>query len=211
MKQERAVRTRESLVRAAAEAFDSQGYDQARLADISAGAGVTRGALSFHFASKSDMALTVEATAAVILRRVAFTAQQPGMNAIQRLLAISRSLAAEMRDNIVARAGFRLNCETPQRTGLDLREEWFACIRRLLAAAEAEALLAPGLDLQAAARSIAAATTGLEVLGRLQPGWLSPAVVDGFWRFVLPQISAAETWPWSGPVSVLPAGEPQAG
>ncbi|WP_165845499.1 ScbR family autoregulator-binding transcription factor [Streptacidiphilus pinicola] len=204
MKQQRAVRTRESLVRAAAEAFDEQGYDQAKLADISAGAGVTRGALTFHFASKSAMALTVETTAAVTLRRVALAAQKPSMNAMQRLLDISLALAGEIRDNVVARAGFRLNCETPQRAGLDLRREWFACIRRLLAQAEAEGLLTPGLDPQDAALSIAAATTGLEVLGRRQPGWLSPAVVDRFWRFALPQITAEESRPGLGPDLVCP-------
>ncbi|MGW1223275.1 TetR family transcriptional regulator, partial [Streptomyces californicus] len=46
-KQERAARTRQALIRSAAAVFEQHGYAQARLAQISSGAGVSTGALHF--------------------------------------------------------------------------------------------------------------------------------------------------------------------
>ncbi|CAM5724103.1 TetR family transcriptional regulator OS=Streptomyces microflavus OX=1919 GN=HUT09_00685 PE=4 SV=1 [Streptomyces microflavus] len=48
-KQVRAARTRQALIRSAAIVFEQHGYGQARLALISSGAGVSTGALHFHF------------------------------------------------------------------------------------------------------------------------------------------------------------------
>ncbi|MFD6492381.1 TetR family transcriptional regulator, partial [Streptomyces sp. NPDC060188] len=53
MKQQRAVRTRDALIRSAAETFESRGYVQAKLAEISSRAGVSAGALHFHFPNKA--------------------------------------------------------------------------------------------------------------------------------------------------------------
>lgn len=57
--QERAVRTRMMLVRAAAEVFGDIGYEVATIADILKLAGVTKGALYFHFSSKRELAQAV--------------------------------------------------------------------------------------------------------------------------------------------------------
>lgn len=205
MKQERAVRTRQLLIRSAAEAFERHGFIRARLADISSSAGVTTGALHFHFANKEALASTVEATAAVILRHAARSVQQPGANALQRLTGVSHALADRLRHDVVARAGFRLNCgDGPHPGALDLRGEWFECIRRLLTEAGDHHLLAEGVARQDAAASIAAATTGFEVLGRTDPAWLSPASLSCFWRLALPRLATAEALAAFG----LPAGEP---
>jgi AcrR family transcriptional regulator len=192
MKQERAVRTRQSLIRAAAEAFERHGYVQAKLAEISASAGVSPGALHFHFANKAAVASTVEATAAVTLRRTATDAQQPGMNALQRLTRISYALAERIREDVVARAGFQLSCQSPHRTGLDLRQEWQSCVRQLLAEAAEERLLTDEAVQQDMVTTIVGATTGFESLGRVEPDWLSPATINRFWRLVLPRMATAE-------------------
>ncbi|WP_159062215.1 TetR family transcriptional regulator, partial [Streptomyces caniscabiei] len=64
-KQERAVRTRENLIRSAAEVFDREGYAVASITTISARAGVSNGALHFHFASKAALAEAVAEAAAL--------------------------------------------------------------------------------------------------------------------------------------------------
>ena len=46
---------RERLLRAAAAAFQSQGYEGTRVADIATGAGVSNGALYSHFDSKTEL------------------------------------------------------------------------------------------------------------------------------------------------------------
>ena len=69
-KQERAVRTREKLIRSAAEVFDREGYAVASITTISARAGVSNGALHFHFASKAALAEAVAEAAALRLRHL---------------------------------------------------------------------------------------------------------------------------------------------
>ncbi|MBM7170159.1 TetR family transcriptional regulator [Streptomyces sp. G44] len=192
MTQQRAVHTRDALIRSAAETFERCGYVQAKLAEISSSAGVSAGALHFHFANKAAVASTVETAAADALRGAVRAAQVPGMNAMQRLTAASHALAEALRHDVVARAGFHLSCRTPQRTGPDLRQEWHACVRRLLAAAEAEGLLAEHVRPEDASVPVIAATTGLEVLGDADPRWLSPGALAGFWRFILPCLAKPE-------------------
>lgn len=192
MKQHRAVLTRAALIRSAAETFERCGYTQAKLAEISARAGVSAGALHFHFTNKAAVASTVEASAAEALRRAARTAQAPEMNALQRLTAVSQALAVELRRNVVARAGFHLSCCAQHRAGPDLRQEWHDCVRRLLAEAGAEDLLADHVRPKDVAVSIFAATTGMEVLGDADPQWLSPAALTRFWRFILPCLTKPE-------------------
>lgn len=54
--QERAVRTRRAVLEAAATVFADHGYTAATVADILKTAGVTKGALYFHFDSKEALA-----------------------------------------------------------------------------------------------------------------------------------------------------------
>ncbi|CAL9674818.1 A-factor receptor protein (plasmid) [Streptomyces sp. enrichment culture] len=192
MKQERAVRTRQALIHAAAEAFERNGYVQARLADISSSAGVSPGALHFHFANKAAVAEAVETAAAVSLRRAAQDVQHPGMNALQRLTGVTYALAELIRTDVVARAGFRLSCDAPHRPALDLVREWEDCVRRLLAEADRERLLADGVTQQDAADVVIGATTGFEALARRQPEWLQPGTLRRFWRLLLPRLTTVE-------------------
>ncbi|MFJ9697305.1 ScbR family autoregulator-binding transcription factor [Kitasatospora sp. NPDC101183] len=56
VRQERAVRTRRLVLEAAATVFDEHGFEGATIGRVLARAGVTRGALYFHFASKRELA-----------------------------------------------------------------------------------------------------------------------------------------------------------
>ncbi|MEU4115620.1 ScbR family autoregulator-binding transcription factor [Kitasatospora sp. NPDC028055] len=56
VRQERALRTRRLILEAAASVFDEFGYEGATIGEVVARAGVTRGAVYFHFASKRDLA-----------------------------------------------------------------------------------------------------------------------------------------------------------
>ncbi|MFJ8888241.1 ScbR family autoregulator-binding transcription factor [Streptomyces sp. NPDC102402] len=191
-KQERAVRTRHSLISSAAEAFERHGYVQAKLSDISASAGVSPGALHFHFENKAAVAATVEASAGVSLRREAWLAQRPEMNALQRLTNTMHALAGRLRRDVVARAGFKLSYEAPHGSGPTLHQEWQICVRQLLAEASDEALLLDGTDCSVVADGIVAATTGFELLGRSDPAWFSAATLTAHWRLTLRSIARPE-------------------
>ncbi len=82
-----ATETRERLLRAAADAFASRGYDGTRVADIAASAGVSNGALYAHFGSKAE--LLVGALRAHGRRHLAdMFAADPGRPVTEMLLAI---------------------------------------------------------------------------------------------------------------------------
>ncbi|GAA2453971.1 ScbR family autoregulator-binding transcription factor [Streptomyces pulveraceus] len=55
-KQDRAIRTRQTILSAAAKVFEKHGYQAATITEILAEAGVTKGALYFHFQSKEELA-----------------------------------------------------------------------------------------------------------------------------------------------------------
>ncbi|MEU9121699.1 TetR family transcriptional regulator [Streptomyces sp. NPDC048506] len=79
-KQDRAVRTRQELIRSAAEAFDRVGFGHASLAEISAAAGVSSGALHFHLGNKRALGEEVESAAIQTLHRI-IGRQPPGHDA----------------------------------------------------------------------------------------------------------------------------------
>ncbi|MFE2726982.1 TetR family transcriptional regulator [Kitasatospora sp. NPDC059327] len=68
MKQERAQHTRRALLRAAAGEFDQHGYAGTSLSRVSRAAGVTMGALTFHFPTKASLADAVRADAVALTR-----------------------------------------------------------------------------------------------------------------------------------------------
>src|ERR1700689_2395001 len=86
-----ATETRERLLRAAADAFASRGYDGTRVADIAASAGVSNGALYAHFGSKAE--LLVGALREHGRQGLAdMFAADPGRPVVEMLLAIGRGL-----------------------------------------------------------------------------------------------------------------------
>ncbi|MDH6137080.1 AcrR family transcriptional regulator [Kitasatospora sp. MAA4] len=192
-KQERAARTRRELIRSAAEAFDQHGYAQARMADISARAGVSSGALHFHFDNKAALAASVESEAALALRTTARNAYRGKRNALQALADATHALADLLRDDVVVRAGFQLSAGFTHGTGLSLRQEWQSCVQQLVSQAESEGSLAPGVSPSDLSTAIMAATTGFEVLGRENREWLSHSALTGFWRLLLPKLVEPRT------------------
>ncbi|MFE5914217.1 ScbR family autoregulator-binding transcription factor [Streptomyces wedmorensis] len=206
-KQERAARTRDALIRSAAGEFDRRGYDLATLSAISSGAGVSPGALHFHFENKAAVAVAVEYEAAARLRRTARLEYRRPSDALQNLADTTHALARLLREDVVVRAGFRLSCANDRRTELNLRQEWQSCVQQRLAEAADEGLLAFGPEHQQdLARTVVAATVGLESLGRDNDEWLSPRTVTGLWRTLLPLLAGPDAFPDPEPAdTVTPA------
>lgn len=68
VRQERAVRTRQALLDAAAEEFDRHGYEGTSLNRVCRAAGITIGALTFHFSTKAELADAVQSQGRIITR-----------------------------------------------------------------------------------------------------------------------------------------------
>ena len=109
VKQERALRTREALIKSAAAVFDREGFRVASLTVISDQAGVSNGALHFHFASKAALADAVEDAAAHRLGRITAAARSEPGSALQLLVDATHDLARALHDDVVLRTGFELS------------------------------------------------------------------------------------------------------
>ncbi|MFE7778542.1 ScbR family autoregulator-binding transcription factor [Streptomyces sp. NPDC057445] len=209
VQQERALRTRRSLIRAAAEVFAEEGFVPASITTISRRAGVSNGALHFHFENKRALARAVEDEAAQTLRRITKGVLDAEGGALQALVDGTYGLMSGLADDIVVRAGFGLGGETSRGADSELRRYWQQWVEDMLRRAEKEGRLAQGVSCESAAPALVAATVGFEVLGGKDPQWLSEQRIRSFWDLLLPRLAEPDTGisPGSGgsPESDAPA------
>ncbi|CQR59807.1 ScbR family autoregulator-binding transcription factor [Streptomyces leeuwenhoekii] len=205
VQQERAERTRQSLMRAAAEAFAEDGFVSTTLSTISKRAGVSNGALHFHFANKHVLAQAVEAAAVDTLRRITHDAEQRQDSALQRLVDATHGLLGSLERDVVVRAGFELTGTAPRREqAADLYREWQRWVRRVLHTAQQQGELADGVSPAQASAAVVAATVGFEVLGAKDPTWVSRRTLGQYWDLMLPRLAAPGRLPALAPYGSAP-------
>ncbi|MFG3133066.1 ScbR family autoregulator-binding transcription factor [Streptomyces tendae] len=186
MKQERAVHTRESLLRAAAETFDEFGYSGASINRILKRAGLTAGALYFHFDSKEELARAVmNSQAATVV---------PGLESrgLQRLVDITLNWSRRLQVDPLLRAGVRL---TNEQASFGLQDaspyrEWAQIMADCLHEAHERGELQAGVEPAEVGEFVVEACTGMQMFS---------AVVSGredlmerttrMWRLLLPGIA----------------------
>jgi len=167
--QERAVRTREAVLTAAGMAFAESGFLGTSMADIFARAGVTKGALYFHFASKEELANAViageEEAASQIVKDVLSTDAPP----LQKAIDITFRWAMEIQSNPIARAGVRLIIEQGTYTE-PMREpylQWADIMVDLLGSAQERGELERTVDVKAMAEFVVSAFTGAQIVSQV--------------------------------------------
>lgn len=193
VKQERAARTRQALVRAAAEVFAQDGFALASLTAISKRAGVSNGALHFHFESKQALARAVEEEAAAVVRTIVRPAPADGPDPLQRLIDATHALMGRLDQDVVVRAGFELGNGSPRRDDtVDLRGQWQGWVEEVLRDAEREGVLAEGVSAADASVAVVAATVGFKQLGADDRTWMSAATLVQFWDLLLPRLASAD-------------------
>jgi AcrR family transcriptional regulator len=188
-RQERAVRTRETILRAAAAVFDEYGYSGSSITRIMDRAGTTQGALYFHFKGKEDLAR------AVINEQAAELTLPQDPAGLDQLVEVTMYLATEMQRNVLFRAGVTLAVEQGE---LGLRDfsvyqMWIGQFRQELAVAAANGELLPAVDTTAAAETLVAAYTGSQVMSQLFSKRADlPMRIARLWRFLLPGIAVPQ-------------------
>jgi AcrR family transcriptional regulator len=164
--QVRAETTRRFLLEAAARLFDDRGYAATSISDISALSGRTSGAIYFHYASKEKLALAVVeehfATWPELVRQV----READGPALEKLVALSFTVARAFRDDVVVRAGSRLWME---RKAIDEPLPtpfvgWIDTVTDLLEEARAQGALADAVVPGTAALGIVYAFFGLHTV-----------------------------------------------
>jgi AcrR family transcriptional regulator len=186
VKQPRAAQTREAVVRAAAEAFADHGYAGASLPVISRRAGVSAGALYFHFTSKDELAREVEEAAVARVAALAGQCRATGHSPLRLLAATMCRLVPAAASDPVLRAGFQLGRDPSRENGARLGEWWHTWVRELIAQAHRDGELAQDVRPEVATAAVVAATAGFMELSARHPDWADPHLLEEFWSFVLP-------------------------
>jgi len=184
-RQERAERTRTSILDAAAEVIDERGFAGASLSDILARAGVTKGALYFHFSSKDELAH------ALVTEQ--FQVSQPFTDmselGLQTAIDLCHEMAHGLRTNVRVRASVRLVIEmgsfsnpTPE-----AYTRWIEVVRAYLTSAKNRGDLRQELDPDRVAHWVVAAFAGIQIQSQVLTGRadLHDRVTE-MWRIALP-------------------------
>jgi AcrR family transcriptional regulator len=111
LKQERAVQTRERILNAAAEAFAADGYADVTLLEIAERAGMTKGAVYFHFKNKESLAVAVAESFYQRLAAGAEEVSQLGHSPLESVVEFLERTALAFRDERLIQAGARLQLE----------------------------------------------------------------------------------------------------
>ncbi|MFD7627254.1 ScbR family autoregulator-binding transcription factor [Streptomyces sp. NPDC059851] len=137
--QVRAIRTRQTILSAAAKIFEEHGYQAATISQILKEAGVTKGALYFHFQSKEDLAQEVLAGQD---HRIMVP---PRTSKVQEIVDVVMLQAHRLQTDPMVRAGVRLSmdqlAQDIDRSGAFLR--WAEVGLELLQQAQARGELLP--------------------------------------------------------------------
>ncbi|MEU9164178.1 ScbR family autoregulator-binding transcription factor [Streptomyces sp. NPDC048424] len=202
--QERSERTRRRLVHAAAEMFHRNGYASATLGEIAGAAGVTKGALYFHFASKDELAEAVQQRGYTLLHDEVRALRESGASPLQALIDITHWLAAALYEDPAIPASFRITKECgagprgpvgAQSVVVDFHAAWISAVCTLLRLArDAGELPAADRAWEGAEALVAAVACGIEVLsGTGMPYRELQRKVAALWALLLPGLVTAES------------------
>lgn len=192
-RQERAIRTRQAILVAAAEVFDEVGYEAATISDVLRRSGVTKGALYFHFASKEALAQEVLAAQVSSLPRVP-EQDLKLQESLDEALLLAHLLQGGTGDPIVqgsvrltvdqGSAKDNLNRRVPMR-------DWTEHNRALFEEARRRGEILAHVDVANLARLFVGAFTGVQVLSRIMTDRadLSERVAD-LYRYLMPAVAA---------------------
>jgi TetR/AcrR family transcriptional regulator, repressor for uid operon len=184
--------TRDRILLGAAQVFDRYGYSTTTLNDVIAQAGVTKGALYFHFSSKEDLASAVieqQHSLSVTPARRLLDESTPG--ALESVIRLSQGLASQLTSDVIVRAGIRLTLEQSTFGGSvsNPYREWVEVTEQLLRRAIAEGALSDSIKPAALARFVVGAFTGVQLLSEVLNGREDLGRrVEEMWEILLPSL-----------------------
>ncbi|WP_166645698.1 ScbR family autoregulator-binding transcription factor [Curtobacterium flaccumfaciens] len=170
---------------AAAEEFDRAGYAAATVAGIARAAGVSQGALHFHFPTKLAMALAViDEQNARTFDVVSHAETSP----TAALIAASRSIADLLRTDPIVRAGIRLSLERGEFAAatVSFYEQWIAGIVDVFRLAIASGELRTELSAEQLGATLVPYFTGVQLVSDVRTGRADLSQrVGTMWQVVL--------------------------
>ncbi|MEW2403435.1 ScbR family autoregulator-binding transcription factor [Streptomyces sp. NPDC046862] len=191
-RQERAIRTRQAILYAAAEVFDEVGYEAATISDVLKRSGVTKGALYFHFTSKEELAQAVLAEQVASLPRVP-ERELKLQQSLDEALLLAYLLRKDTGDPIV-QGSVRLTVDQGSpKDHLNRRvpmQAWTEHTEAIFEEAKQKGEILPHADVAALAKLFVGAFTGVQVLSRIMTGRadLAERVAD-LYRHLMPSVA----------------------
>ncbi|TJZ52219.1 TetR/AcrR family transcriptional regulator [Streptomyces piniterrae] len=181
------------MVKAAALEFDRAGYDGTSLARISAAAGMSIGAVTFHFPSKRELADAVrEQGRSVTLAALENLATDP-LPALGRVVDLTLELARLMEQEPSVRSTIRLGRDHPGMGSWS--DVWLPTVRKLLDRAQENGQLREDAPLSDVITLVEYLTSGSEAYLRSRIGSevafeSAVAQLNRVWRLALAGVSA---------------------
>lgn len=166
-RQDRAERTRNAILDAAAAVFDERGFNGASLSDILAKAGVTKGALYFHFTSKEELAR------AIIEEQYGGDLPDLGSEdrGLQTVIDLCHAFGRNLLSNVRVRASNRLVTEASFSSPYpSVFQRWIEILRDLLEAAQERGDLRKEWDTDDVAQWVAGAYLGIQTMAGVLTG-----------------------------------------
>lgn len=193
--QDRAIKTRQQLLDAAAVEFDANGYLSTRLVDIASRAGVTRGSLYFHFDSKAAVASALATHQYERWADYVPARRADGYRGVRLLMLFAHDLTLGFRDDVASRAAVALIKESRQ---IDAElptpyQGWIEQVAELLHEARADDELGRHVVVDDAAWLIVANVFGVQDMGdQLEQRQGICERLDSLWLYLLPGLGIAE-------------------
>jgi AcrR family transcriptional regulator len=189
-KQDRAIRTRHTILMAAAAVFEERGYQAATISEILTTANVTKGALYFHFKSKEQLAQGVLAGHDQNLT------VPPRPCKTQELIDITMLHAHRLQTDPLVRAGVRLTLDQ-RADGLDRTgpfHHWITIVTGLLAQAQKQGELLPHVNPTETAQILVGAFAGIQAMSQATTNYQNlPATITTLLQHTLPTIPPPAT------------------
>lgn len=196
--QQRAVLTRARVLTAAAEVFARTGFLAASMNDIVDQAGVTKGAVYFHFASKEALAVAVVEEQFQQWPGVVAAIAKHSPDELTAIVALTYEVGARFRDDVLVTAGIRLSFERGL-VNADMPTPfvgWVGQLQTMFSRARRDGLLRPGVVPAPTARALVGSFFGVQHVSEiLTPRQDLESRLDEFWKIFLVGIAAEPDWP----------------
>jgi TetR/AcrR family transcriptional repressor of nem operon len=199
----RADTTRHRLIAAASRQFSHRPYSMVSLDDILAEAGLTKGAMYFHFPSKQALALAIIDELNEMSRAAVTELLARKMSGLETLIDLVYLLAVQNTQHEVAQAGVRLLETVDNTTALppSMWQSWIELVTTLIQKAVAEGDVVDHHDPEDIAKMLVALWAGVRKisdldqpehhLDNLQKAWIlalpsftNPDRIDYFTQFI---------------------------
>ena len=185
-------------MRGAAETFEKQGYVGASVGTIIENAGLTKGALYFHFRSKDELARCIVAEQHAISIASVEAIGREQAPAIEQIVMLCHEMARQIVHDPIVRAGIRITLElsadehelsADEQGPTDPYLDWINTCEQLARRAIEQGDLKSDIDPPRLARFVIGAFTGVQTVSQVLAHRTDlEQRVDDMWMFLLPGI-----------------------